>query len=540
MIVNDTLVTGFGMNGEINYGNFENLNLIMGSGSDILSIESTHQQLTYIDTGAGDDTVNVENISGETNVKLGVGNDTANVGNLNQLVDNISAALIVSGGIDSDTLNIDDSGDTKDNTVIVNDTLVTGFGMNGEINYGNFENLNLIMGSGSDILSIESTHQQLTYIDTGAGDDTVNVENISGETNVKLGVGNDTANVGNLNQLVDNISAALIVSGGIDSDTLNIDDSGDTKDNTVIVNDTLVTGFGMNGEINYGNFENLNLIMGSGSDILSIESTHQQLTYIDTGAGDDTVNVENISGETNVKLGVGNDTANVGNLNQLVDNISAALIVSGGIDSDTLNIDDSGDTKDNTVIVNDTLVTGFGMNGEINYGNFENLNLIMGSGSDILSIESTHQQLTYIDTGAGDDTVNVENISGETNVKLGVGNDTANVGNLNQLVDNISAALIVSGGIGSNTLNIDDSGDTKDNTVIVNDTLVTGFGMNGEINYNDIEKLSILLGSGADLVTIESISVDTNIDTGLGEDFITLDDLSLLSARLIVDEERKN
>ncbi|WP_375473913.1 DUF4347 domain-containing protein [uncultured Nostoc sp.] len=515
------------------------LNFNTGIGADTLVLEKT-LGITNIATQEGADMVFIKTISAATSVDTGAGDDYIEIANNNNTVDSIAALLTVSGGEGQDYLTVNDSSDSDNSTLTLTNSTIRGLDLTAGINYSQLEMLDVLMGSGSDTVIVESTHQGISYISTGAGSDTVNVESISGETSVKLGAGNDTVNVGNINQLVDNISAALIVSGGMGIDSLNIDDSGDITNNTAILNDTLITGFGMNGEINYGNFESLDIIMGSGSDILSIESTHQQLTYIDTGAGDDTVNVENISGETNVKLGIGNDTVNVGNLNQLVDDISATLIVSGGTGNNTLNIDDSGDTKDNTAILNDTLVTGFGMNGEINYGNFENLNINLGSGSDILSIESTHQQLTYIDTGAGDDTVNVENISGETNVKLGVGNDTVNVGNLNQLVNDISATLIVSGGTGSNTLNIDDSGDKKDNTVIINDTLVTGFSMNGEINYNDIENLSILLGSGADLVTIESISVDTNIDTGLGEDFITLDDLSLLSARLIVDEERKN
>lgn len=539
-VVNNTVVTGFGMNGEIQYSNFENLDVMTGSGSDILTIENTHERFTNVNAGAGNDTVNVETINGETTVKLGANDDTVNVSNKSQKVDDISVALIVSGGIGTDALNINDSGDANDNTAVVNDTIVTGLGMNGQINYGNFESVDLVMGSGSDIVTIQTTHQQSTNITTGVGNDTVNVKTISGETFVKLGANDDTVFVGNNSQKVDDISATLIVSGGIGTDTLNINDSGDTTDNTAIINETIVTGLGMNGGVSYGSFESLDVGMGSGSDIVTIQSTHEQLTYIDTRVGNDTVNVETISGETLVKLGANDDIINVGNNSQKVDDISASLIVSGGIGMDTLNINDSGDTTDNTAVVNDSIVTGLGMNGEVNYGSFENLDVVMGSGSDILNIQSTHQQSTTITTGAGSDNVVIQKIDGQTSVDTGASDDKISVGNINKLLDDIYAALLISGGLGIDSFYVDDSGDTKNNTGAIYKNLITGLGMNRDINYNNVENLIMLLGSGKDLITIDSISVDTDISTGLGEDFITLNDLSVLSAKLIVDKERRN
>ncbi|NJL77793.1 MAG: hypothetical protein HC917_01045 [Richelia sp. SM2_1_7] len=538
-ILYDTLLTGLGMNGKIDYGSFENLDIKFGSGSDILSINSTHQQATTISMGIGSDKVIVESIAAATAIDLGENNDTIIAGNLNQVVDNISATLTVTGGTGSDAIIIDDSGDTQDNTAIVRATRVTGLGMNGEIDYQDFESLDVMLGSGSDILSIESTHQNLTYISTGAGSDTVNVETISGKTNVKFGTGDDNLNIGDINQLVAGISTTLIVSGGLGYDNLNIDDSGDNQDRTAIIYDTLITGLGMNGEIDYGSFENLNINLGSGSDIVSVADTHQQNTNINTGAGNDTVNVEKISGKTNIKLGIGDDMLNVGNINQQVDDIGAALIVSGGSGFDRLNVDDSGDNKDSTATIYDTLIVGLGMNGEIDYGSFEELNINLGSANDILSIAGTHQQTTNINTGIGSDTVNVESISGKTSIELGTDDDTVNVSDINQKLDYIYAPLVVSGGIGNDILNIDDSGDTQSNTAIIKSNLITGLGMNGEINYSNLEKVKIWLGSNQDIIAIESISVDTEIFTGLNQDSIIIDDFSLLSAQLIVDHQRK-
>ena len=214
--------------------------------------------------------------------------------------------------------------------------------------------------------------------------------------------------------------------------------------------------------------------------------------------------------------------------------------MSGGIGRDTLNVDDSGDTEDNTATVYDTLITGLGMNGEIDYGNFEQLNIGMGSGNDILSIESTHQKTTSVNTTAGKDTVNVENISGETKVQLGVDDDTANIGDINQQMDNINAMLSIFADACNDVLNIDDSGDIQNNTATVNTNQITGLGMSSKIDYSNIETLKMWLGLGKDVISIDSLSADTEIHTGLTEDLVITENLSLLAAQLIVDNQRKN
>lgn len=196
-----------------------------------------------------------------------------------------------------------------------------------------------------------------------------------------------------------------------------IDDSGNDEAKVGTINHTLITGFGMGGEIDYGSFEDAAIQFGQGNDSITIVGNQQLMSEINTGNGDDVVNIESITSETIIKLGQGNDIVNVANLNKQVDDIAAALIVSGGIGDDILNIDDSGDKHDNTAILYDTLIVGLGMNGEIDYGSFEQLNISFGSGNNILSIESTYQATTNISTGIGSDMVHVENIYATTNFK---------------------------------------------------------------------------------------------------------------------------
>ncbi|MEM7578444.1 MAG: DUF4347 domain-containing protein, partial [Cyanobacteria bacterium P01_A01_bin.80] len=142
-----------------------------------------------------------------------------------------------------------------------------------------------------------------------------------------------------------------------------------------------------------------------GSLVNIFGAIYSQQTQLYTGKDFDTFNVRRIDSKTNLRSRSGDDTINIGSEHPsndgLLDDISATLTISGGIGEDILNLDDSGDTTDNIAIVNDTQINGLGMNGEINYGSFESVNLELGSGSDILAVESTHDGETNINTGEG-------------------------------------------------------------------------------------------------------------------------------------------
>src|SRR6185437_13532007 len=75
--------------------------------------------------------------------------------------------------------------------------------------------------------------------------------------------------------------------------------------------------------------------------------------------------------------------------------------------------------------------------GGITFEGISNLQLELGSGANHLVVDTftnvptdkgIYAPLTRIDTGAGNDRVDVEGITGHTFVNLGAGNDTLNVG----------------------------------------------------------------------------------------------------------------
>ena len=472
-----------------------------GDGTDVVNVLGTVAgTVTVVNGGAQDDTINV------------------GLGTLNGL----AGALTVNGGPGTDTLDVDDSGDTAANTGVLTETTIAGLGMAG-LAYGAVERLSIGLGSGADAFTIESTHEGETRLRTNGGEDTVNVQSVSGDSVVDGGADDDTINVG-LGTL-NGLAAVLVVNGGQGTDTLNVDDSGDTAANTGELTGTTITGLGMAVGIAYDAVERLSIGLGSGADTFTIESTHDGETRLRGNGGSDTVNVHTISGDTTLDGGADDDTINagLGTLNGL----GAVLVVNGGQGTDTLNVDDSGDTAANTGALTGTTVTGLGMAVGIAYGAVETLNLDLGSGGDTFTIESTHVGDTNLRANGGSDTVNVHTTSGDTTVDGGADHDTINVGlgTLNGLV----AALAVSGGEGADTLNVDDTGDTAPNTGALTATTITGLGMGAGIVYGAVETLVISLGSGSNHFAITStmrrdaVAVSTTVNSGEGDDVVTVE-----------------
>ncbi|MBD2359482.1 hypothetical protein H6G41_33770, partial [Tolypothrix sp. FACHB-123] len=296
-----------------------------GDGEDNVTVESTHNGETNLNTADGNDNIYIESIYGNTTVRSAQGDDSITVSSSQQLLDNIANTLTVSGGIGGDILNLDDSGDSKDNIAIVTDNEIRGLGMGGKINYGSFEKLNLQTGDGEDNVTVESTHNGETNLNTADGNDNIYIESIYGNTTVRSAQGDDNITVSSSQQLLDNIANTLTISGGIGGDILNLDDSGDSKDNIAIVTDNEIRGLGMGGKINYGSFEQLNLQTGDGEDNVTVESTHNGETNLNTADGNDNIYIESIYGDATVVTSNGSDTVNVDNSSLL----PAVLIVDG-------------------------------------------------------------------------------------------------------------------------------------------------------------------------------------------------------------------
>jgi hypothetical protein len=391
--------------------------------------------------------------------------------------------VFIDGGGGYNKLFIDDVGTTEG---FLTGNQITGLGMGGVITYQNFNELTIGLGSNSDIFNILDTHTGKTTIESNGGADTINLYKNSGETyintgsdsdtvniftmdhftKVDLGDNNDTIYIRNQNNVLDQINARLEVIGGDGFDTMNADDTGDTKNNTGILESDRLLGLGMTTGIFYNELETVNIGLGSGSDTFTIESTHasdfitqieedlnptqgKRYTNLYTGAGDDQVRVKTIDSVTSVidniatmvdgkyevdnridlqAVNTGNDIITVKNDADMLEGIRQALYLEGGDGYDITNLDDFGDSVTNLGLLTDYLVYGYGMGKFIDYIQMEELNINQGTGNDLLGVTNSHGTETLIETNLGDDAVFVDGILGTTTIYTQQGNDYIEVG----------------------------------------------------------------------------------------------------------------
>ncbi|NEQ95341.1 MAG: DUF4347 domain-containing protein [Cyanothece sp. SIO2G6] len=522
--LDDSMLTGLGMTGEINYGSIEILDVRLGTGFDNLMISNTHKTVTQVDLGDGGDTVSVEGVAGDTSLGGGAGSDIFTVANRQQTLSDIRSLLTLKGGVDDDILTISDAGSNDNSSGFLSENQLTGLGMTGSVDYGGMELLDITLGIGQNNVRVVSTHGDQTVIDTATGDDRVAVEAISGDTIIKVGDGNDQTTVTSSTRQLDKIQAVLTVQGGVGVDRLRVDNSGDVNDRLGNLTDSQIIGLGMLGWINYGTVEELELELSLGADTFAITGTHTDTTRIYTGAGDDTIDIDAIAGDTIVKTGDGSDIFTVGATDQSTGGIRHNLTLQAGDDDDTLNLDNRSDSSNQVGVLTDNRVSGFNMLGQLQYGNFELLNIKLGTGHDRLNVENTHQGQTLIDIADGDDVVVVAETSGQLTLKTGKGDDDITIGNNRAMVNHIAAPVLLKGGIGNDRLTFNNSGDTLGSAVVLRETDVTGMGMSAAVAYGAVESVTLKLGTGDDAITIAGTATgETILQTSGGDDVVQVE-----------------
>jgi Ca2+-binding RTX toxin-like protein len=516
---------------DVSYDTLESLTIAVGSAGDTINVQGT-SAATTISSGAGVDAFNVASDA------------PANTGNL----DAVNGALTLEAGPGANTLAVCDKTDTAGNgNVIIGAARIENLaGSNDDvpINYaatgGTFSSLTVTTADAADVaetIHVHTPNGPLT-LNANGGPDTINVRGLGFAATINAGAGTDTFNVGSLAPALggdlNSIAALLTIHGDSDSDTLNVDDSGDGAANTGTLTDTNIVGLGTAAGINYDTLEQLNIWLGSGGDMFTIETTIGGATTLSVGGGGDTVNVKTTAGPVTVNGGAGADTINVGSLAPAtggnVSSIHADLTVNGDGDFDTLNLDDTGDATANSGTLTSTALTGLGLATVINYSTLESLNIALGAGGNTFTIASTHTGSTTLSSGDGatnPDTINVQTTAGTTTVNAQAGADTINVGSLtpapNGTIADIDGVLVVNGGDGADVLNIDDTGNSADTVGTLRATSLTGLGMDGGITYGTIEALNMSLGDGGDTLTIVSTHAGTtDISTNGGDDSATI------------------
>ncbi|HVZ63437.1 MAG TPA: LEPR-XLL domain-containing protein, partial [Lacunisphaera sp.] len=551
-------VTGLGMTLGVNYANFDGLTLTLGSGNDNFTVTNTSAGTTTLvdgglgadifgidgSTGAltlagndGDDQFNARATGGSVTLAGDAGNDTFNLGsraptmtggNLNAL----AGAITVDGGAGTDSLNLDDRGDTGSNTLTVTQTTFGGAGLGAGVTYSTTtESLNVGLGSGPDTVNIRTLNVPLN-LNTGAGADQIYV--------------GTNAGLGNVNGNVNAIAATLTINGGSNTAVLNIDDTGDSATNTGTLTGTQLTGLGLGTSIDYSAITTLNINLGSGADSFAINSTHTAATNLDAGGGNDTIAILTTAGPTSVNGAAGDDTIRISSVapttsGGTLNGIAGRVTTDGGAGTNQLYLDDTGDATNNDGMLTGTEATGLGMTFGVGYANFATLNITLGSGNDTFDIASTHTTTTNLDTGLGDDSVNIDSIAGVTNVNGNNGADTITV-NPNKLVGTnpIGAVLNLDGndggdaftiwmaGAGSSVINVLDTGATGTDNLTLDGTP----GSDTFLLRHDFVVLLQYDSNGQEQGSYERINYNAAIDGALtinavgGPDLFAMDDNS--------------
>ncbi|MDE2507749.1 MAG: hypothetical protein KGM43_11100, partial [Planctomycetota bacterium] len=534
-----TTLTGLNMGaGGITYHGQGFVNVNLGSGGNTFTIESTITGQTNVNSGLGNDVVNVRTTAGPTTVNTGGGVNTINVGSLTPavggIVDGIQGPLVIVGS-GPDTANIDDTGSIVAKSGTLTSTTLTGLQMGASgITYSGLKILQISLGSGGNTFLIASTHKGQTILNSGAGGDVVNVQTISGPTLIFGQTGNDVFNIGSLAPAVGGtvglIGAALSIDGGAGVNTINFDDTGSAVTKSGTLTATQLTGVDMKGSLAYANITQFNISLGAGGSTITIDQTYPTTnTVINDGTGNDIINVLGTSGPLTINGTHARNTFSVGspglNSGGILKNIQGPLVLHGS-GTDTLNFDDSSNSTGVTGTLTSTALNGLGMGGSgVVYDGISTFGLSLGKGGDTLTVASTIPGTNTIDTGTGNGVFNIRTISGPTTLDSSFAPNTINVGTLAPAnvgtLGGIGATRTLKGGQYLDVVNLDDTGDASNAGATLTSTTLTGLGMAGSIAFTHLSQMNLNLGGGSNVVQVLGSSQgQTTVNAGNGNTIV--------------------
>ncbi len=515
-----------------------------GAGNDYIST-TTLSGSGLMDGGDGVDHLRVTTMSGGT---IAGGND--------------GDTVIIDGTFSRGTINGDAGGDRVDITTMSGGTINAGDG-NDTISIDNFKGGIISGDAGIDSITIDSMTAGTLNSDAGA--DSVRVNSILGGTiNASAG---DTIDIGimdggTINDSDENIGTIKI--NDIYKGTINTNDGNDSVDifrmhggtiNGQDGNDSIDVGYFNGGTINAGEGDNQitvkyglrggNISAGAGNDTLILQLDDNEINgkySINLGAGKNIIRVKSDLDGQELILGASNDNVF---LDAKVQNAKISL----GNGNDTIITSDQDDpvTTTNTLIDtgagNDSMNLESAQDGTIIYAGAGDDRIILqnsysavvdlGTGNNYIQTAGTASNVVIIG-GSGSDTVNIAtNIAGDSFISTGTGNDRIK-GNL---IDNSSGEDSIGGSIhydnkGQDTIVLNEYragmiADATGNTTDADDNyfaLSTGTD-GGTIEINTWTSGEITLGNGHDSLSIgtnNSAKTDTEITDLLGKGNDTL------------------
>jgi hypothetical protein len=538
----------------------------------------SHIASLTLDTETGDNTVNVESTSTTVNISNSGGSDSVYVGSngsvLNGNVQNILGTVNVQGP-GSTSLYVDDSGDSIARTTTLDDGQITGLApatiswtptrtSRGGVNF-----LGVYGGSGGNTWTVRNTSNfyAYTFLDSGLGNDTVNVEGTTGGLVVNNAGGLDRVYVGSsgsaLNGNVQNVLGTVNVQGS-GSTYLYVDDSSDstaqkaTLDNGQLSGLAQATIYWTPTATPTGGVTSLVVYGGGGGNTFTVANTGNlyNFTLLSTGTGDDIVNVEATTGTLYLDNAGGVDHVYVGSngspLNGTTQNIHG-FVDAYGAGSTYLYVDDSADSTTQKATLYDGQITGLAP-ANIAWtptssptGGVVSVLVYGGSGGDTFTVANTSKlyNFTLLSTGTGNDTVNVEATTGALYLDNTGGVDHVYVGSngsaLNGTAQNIHGFLYAYGA-GSTYLYVDDGADSTAQNATLSNGQITGLTpaaigwTASSTSTGGATSLVVYGGSGGNTFTVTSALTDatTILNTGTGNDTTYLEGAAA-NANLVID-----
>jgi Ca2+-binding RTX toxin-like protein len=473
---------------------------------------------TYLSSGSGYNQVNVLGTTGPLYLDGGSGIQNVTVGsagpNLGGTLADISGPVDVFNSIATGTsyLTIDDSGDTTGGTATLDASSFTG-PSGAAITWsasasatGGVTLLSVYGPAAGSTFNVYDTPDLylLTVLNTGAGDDTVNVSGTTGTLYVYNAGGQDAVTVG------DGTLAA--VNGFVDvygtgSTALFVNDGGDGTARTATLDATSLSGLS-NGVISWsassaatGGVTLLDIAGSAAGSTYTVADTPDlyEGTTLNTGAGDAAVNVTATTGTLNVINGGGSDTVVIGsNAPSASGGTLAAisgLVNVAGAGTTALLVDDSGDPAGHayTLTADSLSVDGLTL---LSFSGVSDLMLNGGNGGNTFTIQGT---------AAGT----------STTVNAGAGNDAFTVGNAADTLDDLQGDLTLSGGPGTDPLTVNDQGSAADETYTLTDTALERSGT-ALLTYSGLGGLAVNTGSGTDTFAVVSTAPATPVSVNGG------------------------
>ncbi len=455
-----------------------------GSGNDTINLSAANNVL--VNSGAGNDVVMAG--AGSDELYGEQGDDTLDGGVGNDYLDGGAGNDILNGGAGDDYLNTGTGVDTVvggtgndtlrlDRTTVTTDLTLT-------INYSS---------SNSGTVSDGTTFREVekVYINTGSGNDLIDIATATNQIGVFGGAGNDVITAGAGNDSLYGQEGNDTINGGDGIDRI---DGGDGDD---ILNGGAGDDYG-------GLYDGGGLYGGAGNDILDGGAGNDYLdpgTGVDTiigGTGYDTLKLNRTTVTTDLTINYSNSnngTVSGGTTFREVERV----YIDTGSGNDTIDLSAANDVSVNSGAGNDIIRAGVG--NDYLYGQQGNDTLDGGAGNDYLYGEQ------------GNDTLN----GGAGNDILGgnAGNDTLDGGAGDDDLDPGTGVDTIIGGTGYDTLRLDRTTDLTVNYSNSNNGTVS----DGTI-FREIERVYINTGNGNDTIDLSAAN-NVLVNSGAGNDIIT-------------------